>query len=133
MAFVLGFTNCFALGNTPPLVRNAFNNKFPNASHVKWDKENAHEYEASFEWKGEKLSANFGENGNWLETESPISFHLLPEKIQTSFHQTHSGVKVRAVSKITNSQGNTKFEVEFRKGLKTFEVFYTPEGNEIKE
>ena len=133
MVLVCAYATSFAQSKTPTAVTTAFNQKFPNATKVKWDKENAHEYEASFEWKGEKLSANFSDNGEWLETESPISFNLLPEKVQSAFNSAHKGALVKAVAKIETSKGITKFEVEFKQGVKTIELFYTIDGTEIKE
>jgi len=133
MALVCAYATSFAQGKTPAAVTTAFNQKFPNATNVKWDKENAHEYEASFEWKGETLSANFSDTGEWLETESPISFNQLPEKVKTAFNDALKGATVKAVAKIETSKGTTKFEVEFKQGLKTIELFYTTDGKEIKE
>jgi len=133
MALVCAYATSFAQGKTLTAVTTAFNQKFPNATKVKWDKENAHEYEASFEWKGEKLSANFSDTGEWLETESPISFNQLPEKVQTAFNSAHKGATIKAVAKIETSKGITKFEVEFKQSVKTVELFYTTDGREIKE
>ena len=133
MALVCAYATSFAQGKTPAAVTTAFNQKFPNATKVKWDKENAHEYEASFEWKGEKLSANFSDTGEWLETESPITFIQLPEKVKTAFNVADKGAIVKAVAKIETSKGTTKFEVEFKQGVKTVELFYTTDGTEIKE
>lgn len=133
MALVCAYATSFAQSKTPTAVTTAFNQKFPNASKLKWDKENAHEYEASFELKGEKLSANFSDKGEWLETESPISFNQLPEKVQSAFNSAHNGVTVKAIAKIETSKGITKFEVEFKQGAKTVELFYTADGEEIKE
>lgn len=133
MALVCAYATSFAQSKTPTAVTTAFNQKFPNATKVKWDKENAHEYEASFEWKGEKLSANFSDTGEWLETESPIAFNQLPEKVQSAFNIAHKEATVKAVAKIETSKGITKFEVEFKQGVKTVELFYTADGKEIKE
>lgn len=133
MALVCAYATSFAQSKTPTAVTTAFNQKFPNASKLKWDKENAHEYEASFELKGEKLSANFSDKGEWLETESPISFNQLPEKVQSAFNSAHNGATVKAIAKIETSKGITKFEVEFKQGAKTVELFYTADGEEIKE
>ncbi|TBR19028.1 MAG: hypothetical protein EPO57_05245 [Chitinophagaceae bacterium] len=132
MACMLAIST-FLFASTPPeAVTKAFNQKFPSATHVKWDKENAHEYEASFEWKGVNYSANFSDLGLWLEIESPSSLNQLPEKVQTSFNATHKGAKVKAVAKIETSKGITKFEIEIKQGNKTIELFYTAEGTEIK-
>lgn len=113
LALIYAYATSFAQGKAPKSVIKAFNQKFPNAAKVKWDKENAHEYEASFEWKGQKLSANFNDTGEWLETESLITFIQLSEKIKTAFKAAHKGSIIKAAAKIETSKGTTKFEVEF--------------------
>ncbi len=130
MAMLYPFATSFAQSKTPTAVITAFHSKFPNAANVKWDKEDAHNYEASFEWKGEKLSANFTDTGEWLETESPSTFNALPEKVQTAFNASHNGATVKAVAKIETSKGITKYEVEIKQGVKTVELFYTATGIE---
>ena len=129
---IVFMTSCTYAGNPPAAVQKAFEQKFPNAANVKWDKENAHEYEASFEWKGDKLSANFSDTGEWLETESPTTFNALPEKVQSVFNASHKGATVKAVAKIETSKGITKFEVEIKQGVKTVEFFYNSDGTEAK-
>jgi len=126
------YATSFAQSNTPAAVISAFNQKFTNAVKVKWDKENAHEYEASFELNGTKYSANFSDNGEWLETESPITFNQLPEKVKSTFNASHQVATVKAIAKIESSKGTTKFEVEIKQGVKTIELFYIADGTEIK-
>ena len=132
MVIVFAFATSFAQSKAPTAVTTAFNHKFSNATKVKWDKENAHEYEAEFEWKGEKYSANFSDKGEWLETESPITFNQLPEKVQTAFNVSHKRATVKAAAKIETSKGTTKYEVEIKQGVKTVELFYTADGKEAK-
>lgn len=129
---IVFITSCSYAGNPPAAVQKAFEQKFPNAANVKWVKENAHEYEASFEWKGDKLSANFSDTGEWLETESPTTFNALPEKVQTAFNASHKGATEKAVAKIETSKGVTKYEVEIKQGIKTVELFYISDGTETK-
>lgn len=133
MAFIFVFATSFVQIKTPKVVITTFNQIFPNATNVKWDKENAHEYEASFKWKGEKHSANFNDTGEWLETESPITFNQLPEKVQSAFNTSHKGITIKAITKIETSKGQTHYEVEIKKGLKTVEFFYDANGSIIKE
>jgi hypothetical protein len=130
---ICSYATSFAQSKTPNAVTTAFNQKFPNATNVKWDKENAHEYEASFEWNGEKYSANYSDTGVWLETESPSSFNQLPDKVQAAFNASHNGEIVKAVSKIETSRGEIKYEVEIMKGTKTIELFYLTDGTATKE
>ncbi|OJW81790.1 MAG: hypothetical protein BGO69_14890 [Bacteroidetes bacterium 46-16] len=135
VAITLLFANAmtFAQGKVPNAVNSAFNQKFKNATKVKWDKENPHEYEAEFQWYGLNYSANFDDNGNWLETESQFSFNQLPEKIQSAFNNAHKGAVIKAIAKIETSKGEHKYEVEIKKGVSTAELFYTAEGKEVKE
>lgn len=132
LAFICAYMTSFAQSKTSNAVMTMFNQKFPNASNVKWDKENAHEYEASFVWKGEKHSANFNDNGEWLETESPITFNQLPEKVRTAFNASHKGTIIKGVAKIETSKGQNQYEVEIKQGLKTVEFFYDVNGSVIK-
>lgn len=133
MVLSCAFASCFAQSKTPAAVTTAFNQKFPNATHVKWDKENVHEYEALFQWNGIEYSANFSDSGEWLETESPLTFNQLPESVQKTFNASHKGATVKAVAKIETSKGETKYEVEIKQGIKTVELFYKTDGTEIKE
>ena len=51
---------------TPPAnVQKAFEAKFKTATNLKWGKEGKTEQEATFCYEGNKLSANFAENGGW--------------------------------------------------------------------
>ncbi len=124
-------TNCTPR-KPPSAVTAAFNQKFPNATNVKWEKENAHEYEAEFKWQNKNLSANFNDAGAWLETESPISFDQLPEKVKSAFNALHPGATLKAVAQIEYSDGSIKYEVELKKGAKTMELFYNEDGAEVK-
>ena len=119
-------------GNVPTAVQKAFEQKFPGATNIKWDKENAHEYEASFDLNSEKYSANFSDQGTWLETESSITFNLLPDKVQSTFNTSNKDATVKAVAKIETSQGVTKYEIEYKQGVKTIETLYNEDGTVIK-
>ncbi len=123
----------FAVHNTPAAVISAFNNKFPGAKEIKWDQENSHEYEAEFTWKGVKHSANFNDEGQWLETESPLSFENLPVQIKDSFHKKYGEAKVKAVSIIETSGGVKKYEIEVKKTMKSQEYFFKEDGTEINQ
>lgn len=132
LSILCSYAASFAQSKAPKVIEIAFNLKFTNATKVKWDKENASEYEASFVWKGEKHSANFGILGDWLETESPITFAKLPLKVQNSFVIEHKNSKIKAIAEIENSKGETVYEIEVKKGLSTTEYFYTYDGKSFK-
>lgn len=118
--------------DAPKVVKDAFAKKFPNATSVKWDKENAHEYEAGFKVDGKSFSANYSDKGEWLETESTVEFASIPLKVQNTFKANHKEAKIKASAKIETSKGETKYEVEFMNGKKTVEEMYKEDGTIIK-
>ncbi len=132
LTVLFSYVTTFAQSKTNNAVETAFKSKFPTATKVKWDKENEHEYEASFIENSIKHSANFSDKGEWLETESSTSFEKIPEKVQTAFNLAHKGAKIKAVAKIETSKGQTHYEIEVKKGLKTIEYLYNSEGELIK-
>lgn len=117
----------------PENVIKAFNQKFPSATDVEWDKENSHEFEASFKLKDQKYSANYSNAGEWLETESPLSYEQLPEKVKNTFKSSYPKAEVEGVSKIENHKGEISFEIEIEKLLRDKEVFFNDQGVEISE
>lgn len=114
--------------SVPELVKIAFAQKFPNATKVKWAKENATEYEAAFIWNGSRHSANFKNDGEWLETEMTILYTELPQMVSAAFMKLHKTVRPKAVAKIDTKLGKTKYEIEFKKRVKTIEEFYNENG-----
>jgi hypothetical protein len=124
-------TAAFAI-TVPEAVKNTFAKKFPAATGVKWDKENAHEYEAGFTLEGKSCSANFSDAGEWLETESSIDFYSLPATIRQSFTTAHKTATVKAAAKIETAKGTVKYEVEYKSGSKTKEVIYNDDGTIAK-
>lgn len=123
----------YAKCNVPEIILNAFNQKFPDSIDAKWDRENSQEYEVEFQWKGQKYSANFSLNGEWQETESPITFAQLPEYVKTRFYTDYKGEKVKSVSQIDTRNRETTFEVEIINLIRTKEIFYSLPGIEFKK
>lgn len=75
----------------PKKVNAAFNQKFPNAEEVDWDMEENNEWEAEFEVDEKEMSATFGQNGKWLETETEIEESQLPEAVTLSLKNNFKG------------------------------------------
>ena len=128
LTIICSYATSFAQTKTPKVVETAFNAKFPKATKVKWEKENATEFEADFILNGAKRSANYSISGEWLETESLTSFAKIPTKVQDAFNTAHKGAKVKAVAVIENARGETLYEIEVKKGLKEVEYFYNADG-----
>ncbi len=133
IAIVVTYTISIAQTKTPVAVSSAFASKFPGATKVKWGKEGAHEFEAEFEMAGMKNSANYSEDGKWLETETGIKYESLPEKVRMAFEKSHKSSEVKETSSIETSKGRSFYEIEIKQGIKTVELFYSADGASVKE
>lgn len=125
-------TGC-AQKKVPEAIDSAFKTKFINATHVSWDKENAHEYEAEFKLDGTKYSANFSDTGKWLETERIITYEELPELVQQNFTASHNNAKVKAVAKMETSEGEIRYEIEVKQLFGAEELLYDANGKELQD
>ena len=123
---------CFCASPSAEVLK-AFHLKFPTAINVTWEKENAHEFEASFLLNGLKCASIYTDKGEWIQTETPLIFSKLPKEVQTSFSKDHKKSNPKLVSKLEQAKGVIKYEIEINKGIKTVEFFYTLNGMETTE
>lgn len=125
------FTTTNAQTKVPSAVTEAFSKKFPTATNVKWEKESKTEFEANFTENKTEKSVNYSAKGDWLETETTITFEQLPAKVQKTFKNTNKNSKVKTVAKIETSTGETNYEIEVKKAIGTVEYFYNSDGKLI--
>jgi hypothetical protein len=92
----------------PQAVKNAFAAKFPAATNISWGKENAKEYEAEFKLNNNSVSANFGMDGSWVETESMIPVTDLPATVTSAIQTKYPGASITHAEK-TEQPGNKVF------------------------
>ncbi|MBS1668940.1 MAG: PepSY-like domain-containing protein [Bacteroidetes bacterium] len=127
----------FSLGlqaqmKAPSAVSKAFEQRFANAKHVKWGKENAKEYEADFVLNGIKMSANFDLQGNWKETETEIAITQLPVAVSSSVREHYQGSTIEGASKIEKPDGKIIYETDLKWKGKKKEVELYPDGKLVK-
>lgn len=132
MAFVLVISCAFAM--TPPkAVKDSFDKKFPTASKITWGKEAAKEWEAEFTFEGSKISANFYEDGTWLETEKEIKATNLPVAVAAAIKKNYQGWAVAEADKTETSKHGTIYEADLKKGTLKKSVAYKEDGTPVKE
>jgi len=116
----------------PAKVKAAFSQKFPNATKVKWEKENEKEWEAEFKMDGKEYSANFDNSGAWMETEYEISADALPETVKACLEKQFEGYKVEE-AEVAESPEGTVYEMEIEKGKSEMEVSISATGKVLEK
>lgn len=116
----------------PDAVTAAFSKKFPDARHVKWGKENAKEFEAGFELKGRKMSANFDLQGNWKETEMEIDVIDLPAAVVKSIHSKYPDAVISGADRTEKADGKIIYEAGIKMKGKKMEVELFGDGRFVK-
>tara|TARA_R110002126_G_scaffold117912_1_gene257670 strand:+ start:272 stop:670 length:399 start_codon:yes stop_codon:yes gene_type:complete len=132
MAIVFIYSCAFA-GTPPDAVKKAFAKKFPTATKVSWGVEGPKEWEADFTYEGDKISANFFEDGTWLETERQIKTVNLPKAVLTAVKSKYNDWKIVEADKTETSKKGIIYEVDLKKGLKSKSLAFKEDGTSIKE
>ena len=123
--------NCQGL-KVPEAVKNAFAAKFPTATNVSWGKENSKEYEAEFKMNNTAVSANFGLDGSWVETETTIPETDLPAPVINAIHVKFPGGKITRAEKLEKPGDKTFYETVIKVNGKSKEVEMNPDGSFVK-
>jgi hypothetical protein len=115
----------------PDAVKTAFNNKFPGASGLKWEKENKTELEANFKMNNADVSANFKLDGSWVETETTIASSELPSAVKNAVDAKYPRAIYERTEKI-EKPGKTLYEVNIKVNGKKKELELDPNGVIVK-
>jgi hypothetical protein len=129
----LSFTslNVFAT-QAPKAVTTAFHQKFNGASNVKWEKESANEFNATFELSGKRMTANFNSNGQWLSSETEVGLSGMPALSKIILQTRFIGWDIAQVYKIEKADGAKLYQAELVKDGITKEVYIKPNGVILK-
>ncbi len=132
LAGVLVLSAAVFAAKPPAKVIRAFEAKFSNASNVKWGRENSTEWEAGFTLNGVKMSANFKNDGSWVETETEISVADLPAVVASAIKSGHAGWTVTHAYRIESASKGTFYEAEIASGGKKKEIMLKEDGSAMK-
>lgn len=130
---MLGTAACGQKNETAPSeVTTAFQQKFPDAKKVKWEKESESEWEADFKQNGKKYSANFKVDGTWTETEHAIEMEEIPGSVKHILNTSFRDYKVEE-SELAERPDGTFYEFEVEKGEEEMELVITADGSSVKK
>lgn len=117
----------------PEAVQKAFEQKFPIATSVSWRKENKTEWEAEFMFNGGKLSANFTNDGTWVETEKQIAVSEFPKVVADAIQKLYPGWKITEADRTETAKNGLIYEVDIKSGTQKKEVAFKEDGTPVTE
>ena len=113
----------------PTAIKTAFQQKFPTAKKVKWEKEKTNEYEASFILNSKEVSATYFTDGKLKEMETEIPVSELPKAVIDAIAKKHPNVKIDEAAKIERSDNSIVYEAELKIGGKKTDLLFDEIGN----
>ena len=116
----------------PEVVKKAFQQKFPTAKKVKWEKEKNNDFEASFILNDKEVSAVYSIDGQLKETETEIAVSELPKSVIDALVKKDANAKIEEAEKIERSDNTIIYETEVKINKKKTELLFDSSGNEIK-
>jgi hypothetical protein len=125
-------TACGQKKDVPQAVKTAFNQKFSDATKVKWENEDENEWEAEFKMSGKEYSANFDSKGKWLETEYEIKKSEIPEAVKKTVKNEFGKYEMEEAEVSENADG-TFYEIKFEMDEKDMEVVFKADGTVVKK
>jgi len=118
--------------STPDNVKKEFAKKFATAKAVKWDNEEANEWEAEFTLDGKKMSVSYDNSGKWIDSEIKITEKKLPAAVLNTINTQFNGYKKGDIE-IFDSPEVKGFELTLKKGESAFEVIFDNSGKVFKK
>ena len=116
-------------GVKPPVaVQKAFAQKFAKATDINWGKESTMEYEAEFVMDGIKMSANYTEDGHWLETETTIPASQLPAEVKAAIAKYYPKSALIEADKIERAGKSMLYEADLKTGSQKKEIVFDEKG-----
>lgn len=113
---------------TPSVVLNAFQAKFPGAKDVEWEKFKE-DYEVEFEIERIDYTAIIANEGNLIKYKYDILSTELPEAVNKSIKTNYDFNKIDD-TEILKIDENTYYQVEFEGNIKDDKVIFNADGEE---
>lgn len=136
MSCLLAFTSCsndddFA-PNENKVVEQAFNQKYPNVN-AKWEMEKGF-FKAEFYENNLEKDAWFSPAGEWLLTETDVTYQQLPSQVKVGFESSaYAQWRVDDVDMLERPLMNPIYVIEVEKGKLEYDLHFSSNGMLIKE
>ncbi len=131
---LIGFSAFGQEKEPPSAVKEAFNQKVPNAKDVEWNFDSEDMlWEVAYKLVDDEFEAAFDEHGNWTETEKPMQLSALPESVQLRLKTDYSNYKADEAEFVETPEASYyEIEVTSVTDQKVVELHITPAGDVLQ-
>lgn len=113
-------------------VRLAFENMFPDASSVEWERKLGYAV-AEFRDNGKEKDAWFSLDGTWMLTETEIAVRDIPAAITKDIAGgQYAGWKITDADYLERKDMEAIYVIEVEKAKEEIDLYYSPEGKLLK-
>jgi hypothetical protein len=130
LSTVLLFSSLVLADDVPATVQKEFEKKFPGAEKVKWDQQKDGRCDATFKWNNRKCSASFTGSGEWLRTETILSYKELPVNLKKMINDKFTVGAVKGASKIEKPEG-ISYGIDLKPGWKPDWFEFAEDGTQL--
>ena len=128
MAFLICAS--FVRADVPAVVQKEFEKKFPGALKPKWDQQKDCRCDVKFKWNDKKCLASFRESGEWLHTETMLSYKELPLNLKKAINIKYTVGSIKEASKIEKSEG-ISYRIYLKPGWSPDWIQFAEDGTEM--
>lgn len=136
IAGIICLTSCDKDNNSPTpnsAIIKAFNEKYPGASRVEWEKKNSY-MTADFVYEQSVNTAWFNNAGQWYMTETELrDISQLPEAVRIAFNNSeYASWTTDDIDRLERLDTEPIYIIEVKNGKAEFELYYSADGVLIK-
>ncbi|AHM59681.1 hypothetical protein D770_07090 [Flammeovirgaceae bacterium 311] len=110
-----------------------FERQYPNATDVEWEEDANGYYEATFKQDGNKLRADYTQQGAWVETETSLKYDDLPKAVQEVIESDYNKDEITEIELVQHSDRGEFYDVEFKQKGKNMDVEIRDNGEVINQ
>jgi hypothetical protein len=128
LLFLLFISQVLYAGNAPEAIQKDFDQRFPQAIDISWERQSSKGWIAEFVWQERNCLVLYSFSNTWLETKTQIQIDELPSPVQETLLSFYPDWKVVLASKIENSKGEILYRTAIQLDSKLQEIVLKEDG-----
>ncbi len=115
----------------PQMVKEAFQNKYPNEHDPDWEQDDHDYWEAHFKKDGVHYRADFTAEGAWVETENSVKKDEIPDAVKKTIREKYPDREIIEIEHVQSAREGDFYDVEFKQEGKNMDVEIRKDGTVI--